>query len=46
MCKRNVSKQKFVILTTLLKLNYNWKGGDKSLDDYYVNQAALTDFYH
>lgn len=41
---KNVSKQVFVIQYTLLKLNRNWKGRDKSQYDYYVKQTALTDF--
>lgn len=41
---KNISKQKFVMLYTLLYLNHNWKGRNKPLDDYYVKQAALTDF--
>lgn len=41
---KNVSKQKSVILYTLLYLNHNWEGRDKSLDDYSVKQAVLTDF--
>lgn len=40
---KNISK-KCAILYTLLYLNHNWKGRAKSLDDYYVKQAALTDF--
>ena len=41
---KNTSKQKFVMLYTLLYLNHNRKGRNKSLDDYYVKQAVLTDF--
>ena len=41
---KNVSKQVFIIWYTLLILNHNWNGRNKSLYDCYVKQTALTNF--
>lgn len=40
---KNVSKQNLSFYT-LFQLNCTWNGRDESLYDYYIKQAALTDF--